>query len=47
VIRRQAFWPLYNESTAGTELVFNTTMDLQDDDLALEKVVYWNKALWY
>ncbi|KAH6655825.1 esterase [Truncatella angustata] len=41
------FWPLYNESTAGTEIVFNTSMYLQDDDLALEKVVYWNKALWY
>ncbi|KAK6067571.1 esterase [Seiridium cupressi] len=41
------FWPLYNESTAGTELVFNTSMYIQDDDLALDKVVYWNKALWY
>lgn len=41
------FWPKYNESTAGTEIVFNTSMYLQDDDLALDKVVYWNKALWY
>lgn len=42
------FWPRYNESEAtGTELVFNTTMYTQDDDLAIEKVVYWNKALWY
>lgn len=44
------FWPRYNESessSAGTELVFNTTMYTQDDDLAIEKVVYWNKALWY
>ncbi|KAH8659810.1 Alpha/Beta hydrolase protein [Xylariales sp. PMI_506] len=42
------FWPQYNETTTGTELVFNTTMYVRDeDDLALEKVVYWNKALWY
>ncbi|KAH8882095.1 esterase [Thozetella sp. PMI_491] len=41
------FWPQYNETTTGTELVFNETMYTQDDDLALEKVVYWNKALWY
>ncbi|KAK6197234.1 aconitate hydratase [Pestalotiopsis sp. IQ-011] len=44
------FWPRYNESgsaSAGTELVFNMTMYTQDDDLVIEKVVYWNKALWY
>ncbi|ETS81567.1 hypothetical protein PFICI_06569 [Pestalotiopsis fici W106-1] len=41
------YWPRYNESEVGTELVFNTTMYTQDDDLAIEKVVYWNKALWY
>lgn len=43
------YWPRYNESETGNgiELVFNTTMYTQDDDLAIEKVVYWNKALWY
>ena len=43
------YWPRYNESETGSgiELVFNTTMYTQDDDLAIEKVVYWNKALWY
>jgi carboxylesterase type B len=40
-------WPLYNSSSAGTELVFNTTFYTQDDDLANAKSVFWNKALWY
>ncbi|RDW89217.1 putative carboxylesterase family protein [Coleophoma cylindrospora] len=42
------YWPQYgNSTTAGTELVFNTTMYTQADDLANVKSVIWNKALWY
>jgi carboxylesterase type B len=41
------YWPTYNTSTVGTELVFNTTFSTQDDDLASEKSLFWNKALWY
>lgn len=41
------FWPMYNTSTAGTELVFNTTFYTETDSLANNKSLYWNKALWY
>lgn len=40
-------WPLYNTSTNGVEIVFNTTMYLQADSLANAKSRFWNKALWY
>ncbi|TDZ30048.1 Para-nitrobenzyl esterase [Colletotrichum spinosum] len=41
-------WPQYgNSSTAGTQIVFNTTFYLDEDDLANEKALFWNKALWY
>jgi carboxylesterase type B len=40
-------WPLYNTSSAGTELVFNTTFYLEDDNLANAKSLFWNKAMWY
>ncbi|KUJ24458.1 carboxylesterase family protein-like protein [Mollisia scopiformis] len=41
-------WPMYgNSSTAGTQLVFNTTFHLSEDDLASNKSLLWNKALWY
>jgi len=41
------YWPQYNNSTAGTQIVFNTTFYLGEDDLANAKSLYWNKALWY
>ncbi|CZR65404.1 related to triacylglycerol lipase [Phialocephala subalpina] len=42
------YWPQYgNSSTAGTQLVFNTTFYLEKDDLATAKTLYWNKVLWY
>ncbi|TGO49977.1 hypothetical protein BOTNAR_0410g00010 [Botryotinia narcissicola] len=40
-------WPLYNTSTNGVEIVFNTSMYLQADSLANAKSRFWNKALWY
>ncbi|KAL0939902.1 carboxylesterase family protein [Colletotrichum truncatum] len=41
-------WPQYgNSSTAGTQIVFNTTFYLDEDDLANDKALFWNKALWY
>jgi carboxylesterase type B len=43
----QLFWPLYNSSSTGTELVFNTTFTLEDDTLANNKSLFWNKATWY
>ncbi|KAG2509837.1 hypothetical protein BBO99_00008830 [Phytophthora kernoviae] len=41
------YWPVYNESSVGTQIVFNDTFTLSDDDLANSKSLYWNKALWY
>ncbi|OBT59232.1 hypothetical protein VE04_00358 [Pseudogymnoascus sp. 24MN13] len=40
-------WPLYNTTTTGVQLVFNTTFYTDADDLATEKTLYWNQALWY
>ncbi|KAF7932980.1 uncharacterized protein EAE97_008747 [Botrytis byssoidea] len=40
-------WPLYNTSTNGVEIVYNTSMYLQADSLAKAKSRFWNKALWY
>lgn len=43
------YWPKYNEknSTAGTQIIFNTTLSIADDDLATDKSLFWNKVLWY
>ncbi|KAG3067952.1 hypothetical protein PI124_g21783 [Phytophthora idaei] len=41
------YWPQYNESSAGTQIVFNDTFTTSDDDLANAKSLFWNKALWY
>jgi len=43
------FWPKYLNGTdyAYTELVFNDTFTLQEDDLATGKSLFWNKALWW
>ncbi|KAJ5010634.1 hypothetical protein K4K57_006913 [Colletotrichum sp. SAR 10_99] len=41
-------WPQYgNDTTAGTQIVFNTTFYLDEDDLANDKALFWNKATWY
>lgn len=43
------YWPLHggNSSSVGTELVFNSTFYLEEDSLANDKSIFWNKALWY
>ncbi|KAE9358107.1 hypothetical protein PF008_g2843 [Phytophthora fragariae] len=41
------YWPHYNESSVGTEIIFNDTFSVADDDLANSKSLFWNKALWY
>ncbi|KAE9046369.1 hypothetical protein PR001_g1628 [Phytophthora rubi] len=41
------YWPQYNESSVGTEIIFNDTFSVADDDLANSKSLFWNKALWY
>lgn len=41
----KVYWPKYGSN--ATELVFNSTMYLQEDDLANAKSTYFNKALWY
>lgn len=43
------YWPLYNEnnSTSGTQMIFNETFSLGKDDLATEKSLFWNQVLWY
>ncbi|EGZ09267.1 hypothetical protein PHYSODRAFT_318922 [Phytophthora sojae] len=41
------YWPLYNESSVGTQIVFNDTFTVADDDLANAKSLFWNKTLWY
>ena len=40
-------WPLYNTSSDGATLVFNTTFTVAGDDLLNEKALFWNQALWY
>ena len=40
------YWPRYGSS--ATEMVFNTTaFTTQSDDLANQRCLFWNKALWY
>jgi hypothetical protein len=39
------YWPKYGSN--ATEIVFNSTMYLQEDDLANVKSTTFNKALWY
>lgn len=39
------FWPKYGNDT--NTLVFNSTFYLEEDDLANDKCLHWNKALWY
>ncbi|KAF2203398.1 carboxylesterase family protein-like protein [Delitschia confertaspora ATCC 74209] len=43
------YWPMYDEkkSDSGTQLIFNTTFTVGPNDLATEKTLFWNKALWY
>ncbi|KAG1712350.1 hypothetical protein DVH05_000097 [Phytophthora capsici] len=41
------YWPMFNESSVGTQIVFNDTFTVADDDLANAKSLFWNKALWY
>ncbi|CAI5714392.1 unnamed protein product [Peronospora effusa] len=41
------YWPLYNESSVGSHIVFNDTFTIGDDDLTNSKSLFWNKALWY
>jgi hypothetical protein len=42
-------WPMYNSTTgtSGTQIVFNDTFTVEDDDLASAKSLFWNKVLWY
>ncbi|KAG2789836.1 hypothetical protein JG687_00019688 [Phytophthora cactorum] len=41
------YWPMFNESSVGTQVVFNDTFTVADDDLASAQSIFWNKALWY
>ncbi|RAL67421.1 hypothetical protein DID88_008176 [Monilinia fructigena] len=43
------YWPIHggNSSSVGRELVFNNTIYIQDDSLANNRSLFWNKALWY
>lgn len=43
------YWPIHggNSSSVGQELVFNNTIYIQDDSLANNRSLFWNKALWY
>ncbi|KAE8908634.1 hypothetical protein PF005_g11905 [Phytophthora fragariae] len=41
------YWPRYNESVAGVQIVMNDTFSIADDYLAGSKSLFWNKALWY
>lgn len=44
------YWPKHNEGnfSAGTQMIFNDTFYLGEDDLAATpNALYWNKALWY
>ncbi|PYH70843.1 esterase [Aspergillus vadensis CBS 113365] len=39
------YWPKYGNAT--NTINFNTTMSITFDDLANDKSLFWNKALWY
>ncbi|KAG2867177.1 hypothetical protein PC118_g1534 [Phytophthora cactorum] len=39
------YWPQYNEYKVGTEIVFDDTFTVADDDLANSKSLFWNKEL--
>ncbi|KIV87257.1 hypothetical protein PV11_02813 [Exophiala sideris] len=39
------YWPKYGDNT--TQLIFNDTFSIGTDDLANNRSLYWNKALWY
>ncbi|KAJ8068729.1 hypothetical protein OCU04_002427 [Sclerotinia nivalis] len=43
------YWPLHggNSFSVGKELVLNDTMYIQDDILANNRSLFWNKALWH
>jgi len=44
------YWPKYMEgnlTNGSTQIIFNTTFSLGSDDLANEKSLFWNQALWY
>uniref|UniRef100_H3H293 Carboxylesterase type B domain-containing protein n=1 Tax=Phytophthora ramorum TaxID=164328 RepID=H3H293_PHYRM len=41
------YWPQYNESSVGAQIVFNDTFTTTGDSLANAKSLYWNKALWH
>lgn len=43
----KTYWPLYG--TNATQIVFtnSSSFDLGVDDLATNKSIFWNKALWY
>ncbi|OJJ42201.1 hypothetical protein ASPZODRAFT_105629 [Penicilliopsis zonata CBS 506.65] len=38
-------WPQYGNET--NTLIFNNTMSITTDDLANDRSLFWNKALWY
>lgn len=40
-------WPLYGNLSTGQQIVFNETFTIEEDDLANDANIYWNKALWY
>ncbi|ETI41010.1 hypothetical protein F442_13570 [Phytophthora nicotianae P10297] len=41
------YWPMFNESSVGAQIVLNDTFSVADDSLANAKSLFWNKALWY
>ncbi|KAG7382994.1 hypothetical protein PHYPSEUDO_004173 [Phytophthora pseudosyringae] len=41
------YWPQYNESTVGTQIVLNETFTVAEYALANSRSLHWNKALWY
>ncbi|KAG3080743.1 hypothetical protein PI124_g14672 [Phytophthora idaei] len=41
------YWPMFNESSVGTQVVFNDMFTVAGDDLASAQSTFCNKALWY
>lgn len=39
------YWPKYGSN--ATQIVFNSTIHLEKDNLANAKSEHWNEALWY
>jgi carboxylesterase type B len=46
-VEDKTYWPQYGTNASQIVLSNSTTFDLGVDDLATNRSLFWNKALWY